>query len=206
MFRRTFCCRICFRLGRAWLQSASSCLGASSLTALHLSNTYRGATQGLLLLGSESGFRCRWNLPNDCLSTSDVRTCRRWLPRERNELWRKKPKCLDNLYLYFIYSMCLSLYLFLSLYPYQCWCVCPCLCLVYICVCLYLSIFQCLCMCPCLCLCLHLCLCLRMCLCLSYFLYMPMSVYNRPFAGPGHVTYPPLNLRPGTLWVHVAAV
>ena len=23
--------------------------------------------------------------------------------------------------------------------------------------------------------------------------------YNRPFAGPGHVTYPLLNLRPGTL-------
>ena len=24
---------------------------------------------------------------------------------------------------------------------------------------------------------------------------------NGPFAGPGHVTYPPLKLRPGTLWV-----
>ena len=24
---------------------------------------------------------------------------------------------------------------------------------------------------------------------------------SRPFAGPGHVTYPPLNLRPGTLWI-----
>ena len=24
---------------------------------------------------------------------------------------------------------------------------------------------------------------------------------NRPFAGPGHVTYPPFNLRAGTLWV-----
>ena len=24
---------------------------------------------------------------------------------------------------------------------------------------------------------------------------------NRPFAGPGHMTYPPLDLRPGTLWV-----
>ena len=24
---------------------------------------------------------------------------------------------------------------------------------------------------------------------------------NRPFAGPGHVTYPSLNLRPDTLWI-----
>ena len=60
------------------------------------------------------------------------------------------------------------------------------------------------------CVCVYVCVCVcvcgwvGVCECVMIVIIITVNAYdilqeNWPFAGPGHVTYPPLNLRPGTL-------